>query len=103
MGGKYADFESAYRAARATGDPELCYELLGAMWLLGDARALPTMCEALAEMRRAEDGDFAYDALWPAKMHKVLRVWYLTALDSRIDRLSAWTGVARPDAAATQN
>ena len=102
MGGRYEDVASAYGTARAMGDAELCHELLGAMWLLGDPRALGLMCRALDEMRRAERGDPACEALWPAKMHKVLRSWYLSALDSRIDRLSAWTGVARPDEAVTR-
>jgi hypothetical protein len=90
MGGTFADIKPAYDEALVDGDSSLAYELLGAMWLLGDAQALQVIDQAISEMEAAENGDSHLAARWPGSMHRVTREWYMNALRSRRDRLSAW-------------
>ena len=66
----------------AVGDYGLRYELLGALWLLGDARGVGVLEEALAEMRRPWTS-------WPEKIHHMRRAECARALSSRLETLKA--------------
>ena len=59
---------------------ELSYELLGALWLLGDARGVPILEAALADM----EGPLTS---WPERIHHMRREDCATALRSRLETL----------------
>jgi hypothetical protein len=75
-------FESIAARYRAVGDYGLKYELLGALWLLGDARAVGVLEEALAEMERSWTS-------WPKRIHHMRREMCVAALRSRLVTLRA--------------
>ncbi len=70
-------FEAIHDAYVKASDYELRYELLGALWLLGDARAVPVLAGALAEV----------DAEWPARVHHMKKLLYRRALAGRLQSL----------------
>ncbi|MHC5058249.1 MAG: hypothetical protein ACYTKD_26635 [Planctomycetota bacterium] len=75
-------FESIAARYRAVGDHGLKYELLGALWLLGDARGVAVLEEALAEMERSWTS-------WPKRIHHMRREMCVAALRSRLETLKA--------------
>ena len=72
-------FEALSSALRRARDPGLRYELLGALWLLGDRRALPLLERALQDV----------DAEWPERVHGVTRAECRRALAGRLQTLRA--------------
>lgn len=72
-------FEAISAAYEKTRDHEIRYELLGALWLLGDARAIPLLERALAEI----------DAGWPSRVHHMKKPLYRKALAGRLETLRA--------------
>ena len=75
-------FEAIVARCRAVGDYGLKYELLGALWLLGDARGVGVLEKALVEME-------GLWSLWPAKIHHMPRKMCIAALRSRLETLKA--------------
>ena len=75
-------FEEISLAFASSVDFELKYELLGALWLLGDARARRLYKETLAEI----------DTVWPEEIHHLPKPVYKRTLLSRLERL---TGAVR--------
>ena len=73
-------FESIAARYRASADHGLKYELLGALWLLGDARGVDILKAALADM----EGPLTS---WPERIHHMTRETCATALRSRLDAL----------------
>ncbi len=74
--GAYEAISAAYEKTR---DHEIRYELLGALWLLGDARAIPLLEKALAEI----------DTSWPPRVHHMKKKMYRKALCGRLETLKA--------------
>jgi hypothetical protein len=72
--GAFEAIAAAYRRARSHG---LRYELLGALWLLGDRRAIPLIEGALAELDRE----------WPERVHGMRKALYRRALAGRLRSL----------------
>jgi hypothetical protein len=70
-------FEAIHDAYVKASDYELRYELLGALWLLGDARAVPVLAGALAEV----------EGSWPARVHHMKKAIYRRALAGRLQTL----------------
>jgi len=85
LGGRGA-FEAIAGRYRAVGDHELRhelrYELLGALWLLGDARGVDILETALADM----EGPLTS---WPRRIHHMRREDCAAALRSRLETLRA--------------
>jgi len=83
LGGEGA-FEAIAARYRAVGEHELGfelrYELLGALWLLGDPRGMAIMEAALADM----EGPLTS---WPERIHHMRREDCAAALGSRLDTL----------------
>jgi hypothetical protein len=79
--GAFQAISMAYAAAPADAYP-LRYELLGALWLLGDVRAIPVIEAALAEMT-------APASRWDERIYRMERARYAKALASRLARLRA--------------
>lgn len=80
-------FESIAARYRSVSDYGLKYELLGALWLLGDARGVGVLEEALAEMERSWTS-------WPGKIHHLPRETCVAALRSRLETLRAANATA---------
>jgi hypothetical protein len=78
-GGAYEAIERAYAMTLRARDHEHAYELLMALWLLGDARAVGAFEAALAEL----------DRTWPAEIHHMKRPAYAKALAGRLETLRA--------------
>jgi hypothetical protein len=72
-------FGAISSALNHSEDFELRYELLGALWLLGDARAVPILERELA----------AVDEHWPERVHHMKKPDYRKALAGRLDTLKA--------------
>jgi hypothetical protein len=72
-------FEALSSALTRARDCGLRYELLGALWLLGDRRALPLLEGALEEI----------DAEWPERVRGTPRAECRRALAGRIETLRA--------------
>lgn len=62
------------------------YELLGALWLLGDGRAVPLYVKTLAEA----------DLLWPRKIHHMKKKTYLQNLKARLETLRRAVAASAP-------
>jgi hypothetical protein len=77
--GAYEAIVARYGAVRDYG---LKYELLGALWLLGDAGGVGVLEKALAEME-------GLWSPWPKKVHHMPREMCAAALRSRIETLKA--------------
>jgi hypothetical protein len=75
--GCYETIRRAYDAAVHTGNYDLRYEILGALWLLADARAIRLYEDALREVPRS----------WPKKIHHMKKATYERALRSRLETL----------------
>jgi hypothetical protein len=75
-------FESIEARYRVVEDHGLKYELLGALWLLGDARGVGVLEEALEEMERSWTS-------WPKRIHHMRREMCVAALRSRLETLRA--------------
>lgn len=75
-------FESISAAFERAADFETRYELLGALWLLGDRRAVPIYEKTLAEI----------DSAWPARVHHMKKGDYKKALAGRLETLRAACG-----------
>jgi len=78
-------FEAIAEALWEAGYCALEYELLGALWLLGDGRAIPLYEEALAEID-------AEPSSWPERIHSQRRDVYRKAMRSRLETLRAAAG-----------
>lgn len=72
--GALRDIAAAYDA---TADYEIKYELLNALWLLGDSAARPYFAKATGEDRAA----------WPDKIHHMDKTVYMKNLESRLASL----------------
>lgn len=75
-------FECLAAACARSRDFELRWELLGALWLLGDRRAVPVLEGALAEI----------EAAWPERVHHMRKEDYKKALAGRLVTLRAAAG-----------
>ena len=75
-------FEAIVARYRVVGDYGLKYELLGALWLLGDARGVGVLEEALADIELSWTP-------WPKKIHHMPREKCAAALRSRVETLRA--------------
>jgi hypothetical protein len=84
--GAFEGLAAAYDRSRSCGDFSLAWELLGALWLLGDGRAVAILESALAEM----------DAAWPSEIRHMKRATCARTLASRLETLSA-AAAAEPD------
>lgn len=82
--GAFEAIAGRYRVARGAGTR---YELLGALWLLGDARAVGLLEEAAADMERPRSS-------WPERIHHMRRGDCAKALRSRLATLRAAVAVA---------
>jgi len=72
-------FEAIEGALRRSASFETRYELLEALWLLGEARAVPVLERALAE----------FDSAWPERIHHQRRAECRRALAGRLETLRA--------------
>lgn len=70
-------FEAIDAALRRCASFETRYELLEALWLLGDARAVPVLERVLAE----------FDSTWPERIHRQPRAECRKALAGRLETL----------------
>jgi len=75
--GAFEAIKGAYDTARDTGNFEHRYELLLALWLLGDARAVPLFESSIAEVEKE----------WPARIHNMKKKTYARTLASRLETL----------------
>ncbi len=72
-------FETISAALERSKSFEVRYELLGALWLLGDPRAVAIYEKTLAEI----------DSRWPARVHHMKKRDYRKALAGRLETLRA--------------
>lgn len=89
-------FESITARYRSVGDHGLKYELLGALWLLGDARGVGVLEKALAEMESSWSS-------WPKRIHHMRRETCAVALRSRLETLRASVAAAAGSSTSSAN
>jgi hypothetical protein len=84
-------FEAIAGVYDSTADRAVRYELLGALWLAGDARAIPLYERALEEIEEVCSS-------WPEKIHSMKKEAYARTLRSRLETLRAACGKGRAGA-----
>ena len=75
VSGAFEEISSAFASA---SDYELKYELLGALWLLGDGRAVEIYHRNIADVDRD----------WPEEIHHMPKKMYIKTLRSRMETLA---------------